>query len=185
MTQDIEIRLSGSGGQGLGLSGRILAEALTLEGRSVAQSQSYEPTSRGGLSRSDLVAGDDTPDYPLVTALDFLLVLDQCAVTDLDGLIKPSALVLADSDRVPEPPRGDFAVYTLPFTETARTLGNERIANIVALAALVTLGDLCPSDTLETAIRSRTPKGFLDLNLEAMSAGLRMARTDETKRAQA
>lgn len=185
MTQDIEIRLSGSGGQGLGLSGRILAEALTKEGRRVAQSQSYEPTSRGGLSRSDLVAGDDTPDYPLVTALDFLLILDQCAVTDLEELIKPRTLVLADSDRVPEPPRGDFAVYTLPFTDTARRLGNERVANIVALAALVSLGGLCPGETLETAIRSRTPKGFLDLNLEAMNAGFQLVRPDETKRARA
>jgi 2-oxoglutarate ferredoxin oxidoreductase subunit gamma len=43
----IEIRLCGSGGQGRLVAGAILAEALTLEGLSVAQSQSFEPTSRG------------------------------------------------------------------------------------------------------------------------------------------
>ena len=65
-----EIRFSGSGGQGLILSARTLATALTLDGKKVAQSQSYEPTSRGGLSRSDLVVAQETVDYPLVTKLD-------------------------------------------------------------------------------------------------------------------
>ena len=101
----LEIRLSGAGGQGLQLSAGILAEALVLEGRTVAQSQSYEPTSRGGLSRSDLVVGDEAPDYPLATALDLLLILDNCAAEASTDLLKPDAVVLADTTRVPEPPR--------------------------------------------------------------------------------
>ena len=69
MGKQLEIRLSGSGGQGLILAAGILAEALVAEGRSAAQSQSYEPTSRGGLSRSDLVVSDGEADYPLVTCM--------------------------------------------------------------------------------------------------------------------
>jgi 2-oxoglutarate ferredoxin oxidoreductase subunit gamma len=177
---ELEIRLSGSGGQGLILSARILSEALTLEGRTVAQSQSYEPTSRGGLSRSDLVVGDDVPDYPLVTTLDFLLILDQCAAEASSGLIKTGATVIVDSRRVSAPPQGDFALHALPLSETARKLGNERVANIVALGALVELSGVCRRDSLEQAIRARTPKGYLDLNLEAMAAGGRLATPDES-----
>ena len=59
-SREIEIRLCGSGGQGLLVAGAILAEALTLEGLRVAQSQSFEPTSRGGMSRTDLVGSDGT-----------------------------------------------------------------------------------------------------------------------------
>ena len=55
-----EIRLSGTGGQGLQLAMRVLAEALLHEAHHVAYSQSYEPTSRGGVSRADLVLGIDT-----------------------------------------------------------------------------------------------------------------------------
>jgi 2-oxoglutarate ferredoxin oxidoreductase subunit gamma len=175
---ELEIRLSGSGGQGLILSARILSEALTLEGRTVAQSQSYEPTSRGGLSRSDLVVGDGVPDYPLVTALDSLLILDQCAAEASAGLIKAGATVIVDTRRVTAPPQGDFALYALPLSETARRLGNERVANIVALGALVELSGVCRRDSLEQAIRARTPKGYLDLNLEAMAAGGRLATQD-------
>jgi 2-oxoglutarate ferredoxin oxidoreductase subunit gamma len=178
---ELEIRLSGSGGQGLILSARILSEALTLEGRTVAQSQSYEPTSRGGLSRSDLVVGDDVPDYPLVTALDFLLILDQCAAEASSGLIKAGATVIADTRRVPAPPQGDFTLHALPLSETARGLGNERVANIVALGALVELSGVCRRDSLEQAIRARTPKGYLDLNLEAMAASARLVNAAEAR----
>ncbi len=176
---ELEIRLSGAGGQGLLLSAGILAEALVIEGRTVAQSQSYEPTSRGGLSRSDLVVGDEAPDYPLATALDLLLILDQCAAEASTALLKPGATVLADTTRVPEPPHGDFALHQLPLTDTARRLGNERVANIVALGALVALSAPCRPDTLEQAIRARTPKGYLELNIEAMREGAGLATAKE------
>ena len=58
----IEIRLAGSGGQGLILGMHILFRALGLEGKRAAQSQSYEPTSRGGFCYSDLIVTEDPSD---------------------------------------------------------------------------------------------------------------------------
>lgn len=51
----IEIRLSGSGGQGLLLCGIILAEAAILEGLNAVQTQSYGPEARGGASKSEVI----------------------------------------------------------------------------------------------------------------------------------
>ena len=171
-----EIRLSGAGGQGLILAARILAACFLRQGRKVAQSQSYEPTSRGGLSQADVVVSDDVPDYPLVTALDHLVILDQCAVAASEGRIRDDALVLADAERVPRPPRGAFRTLSLPFIAHARALGNERVANIISVAALTDLGGLVPPELLEEVVRASAPKRFLDLNLEAMEAGWAMAR---------
>lgn len=174
---EFEIRLSGTAGQGLLLGARILSEALTLEGKQVAQSQSYEPTSRGELSRSDLVVSDSAVDYPLVTALDFLVVLDQAAAEVSRELVKKGGVVLVDAGRVPSPPQGDFTLYALPLSQEARALGNARVANMVALGALAGLSGICSQGALEQAIRAETPKGFLDLNLEAVREGQRMALT--------
>ncbi|HHN72681.1 MAG TPA: pyruvate ferredoxin oxidoreductase [Thermopetrobacter sp.] len=174
MTQT-EIRLSGSGGQGLILAARILADGFLRQGRRIAQSQSYEPTSRGGLSRADIVVSDDVPDYPLATALDWLVILDQCAVDASRGMIRDDALVLVDAERVDAPPRGPFRVRALPFVERARALGNERVANIVAIASLVAAGGLMPRELLEEVVRARAPKRFLALNLEALAAGFALA----------
>ena len=174
--RDIQVRLSGSGGQGLILSGRVLAAALVLEGKRVAQSQSYEPTSRGGLSRSDLVIGNEIPDYPLVTALDYLVILDDCAAAVSTPVLRPGATVLADDLHVTEPPSGDFTVHRLPLAETARALGNVRATNMVALGALVGLTEICAFASLEQAVRGGVPKRFVELNLAAVDEGRQLLR---------
>ncbi len=167
-----ELRFSGSGGQGLQLSAKILAGALAREGKTVAYSQSYEPTSRGGISRSDLVVGDNgAVDYPLVSALDYLLILDQCAAAASNDLIGNETLVLADARRVAEPPGDKAHLRLMPFSERAIALGNERAANVIALAALVGVSGLCERETLEQIVRSRVPRKFLDLNLDALQEG--------------
>jgi len=171
----IEIRIAGTGGQGLILATKMLADALASQGRRVAQSQTYEPTSRGGYCNSDLVASDGEVDYPLATALDHLVLLDRMAVAPSWPLLKPGALVIADTRLCPTLPEGDCRAAHLPMTRTAIELGSERVANIVALGALAALADLCDRETLERAVRSETPRAYLDLNMDALAAGFRLA----------
>ncbi len=166
-----EVRLGGVGGQGLQLSARILATALIAEGHHIAQSQSYEPTSRGGLSRADVVIDQGPVDYPLVTALDALVVLDQMAVAPSQSLLKPGAVVVADATRVPEPPTGSARVYQFDLVGAARDLGNPRVTNLVALGALVALAPLCSRQAIECAIRQVVPQRLCDINLKALADG--------------
>ena len=172
--KDFEIRFGGSGGQGLQLSARLLADALIREGRKVARSQSYEPTSRGGLSRADLVVAAKRIDYPLITALDVLVLLDQLPVAVSMPLLRPGALVIADARRAGDIPEGDHDLHLLPLSESALALGNERATNIVALGVLAGLGEVCEHDTLETVIRDGVPPRFLDLNLRAFAKGVEL-----------
>lgn len=171
-----EIRLSGTGGQGLGLGGKMLAEALSSEGMHVAQSQSYEPTSRGGMSRSDLVVTPETADYPLATALDYLLILDTKAMSISEGMINNDAVVLVDEELVPNPPKGNFKVFALPLSKTAISLGNLRVTNVVSLGALIALGDICSIETMEAAIKRITPKKYAQMNLDAVRAGFELVQ---------
>ncbi|MCP5037492.1 MAG: pyruvate ferredoxin oxidoreductase [Rhodobacteraceae bacterium] len=175
---NFEVRFSGSGGQGLILSAKFLSAALMAEGYNVAQSQSYEPVSRGGLSRSDLVVSKGQAAFPLSRGLDYLLILHGAAAHASDGLLSKNSLVLVDSELVPEPPKGDFTLISLPFTDTARKLGNKRVANIVALSALVARAGLCPMAVLENVVRTKTPPKFANLNMEAFEAGQALALQD-------
>jgi 2-oxoglutarate ferredoxin oxidoreductase subunit gamma len=115
----IEIRIGGTGGQGLILAGKMLADALASLGKRIAQSQTYEPTSRGGFCNSDLVVTDGEVDYPLATALDCLVLLDRMAVKPSWPLLTPGALVIADTRLCPELPKGDYRGCHLPLTRTA------------------------------------------------------------------
>ena len=58
-----ELRLSGSGGQGLILAGIILGEAASIYGgKQATQSQSYGPEARGGASRSEVIISEEKRD---------------------------------------------------------------------------------------------------------------------------
>ena len=167
----IELRLGGTGGQGLILSAKMLADALAASGKRVAQSQTYEPTSRGGYCNADLVISEGAVDFPIATALDQLVLLDRLAIKPSWHLLKPGALVIADTRQCPELPVGDYRRYHLPLSRTALELGSERVTNIVALGALLALSDLCDRKRVEQAVRAQTPRGFLDLNMDALAAG--------------
>lgn len=176
MKHAVELRLSGSGGQGLQFSARVLAEALLHEGCTVAQSQSYEPTSRGGVSRSDLVVSDGSIDYPLVTRLDYLVILDEVAAQFPPALLKPTATLLVDEGRVQAGVAGPWTIRRARFGEIARSLGNERAGNIVALGALTALASLCSYASMTAALTAETPPKFLALNREALDAGWRLVQ---------
>ncbi len=170
-----EIRLAGSGGQGLILGARMLFLAVGKEGKHAAQSQSYEPTSRGGFCYSDVVVSESDVDYPLASAIDVLLALDQVGLDHSTARLKPGALVVLDERLAPEPPAGDYRLHSLPLTYRALELGNPRAANIVGLGVLIALDELCDRQSLEQAIRDETPARFLESNLAALEAGFELA----------
>lgn len=169
----IEIRFGGTGGQGLILSAKMLADAVAGDGKNVAQSQSYEPTSRGGYCNADLVIVEGEVDFPLVTAIDSLVLLDRLAVQPSWPLLKQGALVIADTRLCPElPSQAEQRCLHLPLSATALEIGSERVTNMVALGALIALSDVCDRRRIERAVRANTPRNFLNLNMDALEAGL-------------
>ncbi len=174
---DIEIRLSGSGGQGILLAGRILADALGLEALRVAQSQSYEPTSRGGLSRADLVASDAEIDYPLASSLDYLVILDGIAVNASNDLLADNSLVLVDSSLSGLCSLDGHESRFLPFSESARGLGDIRSTNMIALGALVSLAGFCSEDNLLAAVARVAPAKLVDSATRAVGRGYSLVET--------
>ena len=63
----------------------------------------------------------------------------------------------------------------LPITDNAIAIGNPRVANVIALGVLDSLGELCGRPALETAVETMAPARFRELNLEALGAGYALA----------
>jgi 2-oxoglutarate ferredoxin oxidoreductase subunit gamma len=171
----IEIRLSGSGGQGLILAGVILAEAAAIyENKNAVQSQSYGPEARGGASKSEVIISDDEILYPKSTRLDYLLALNQEACDKYSRDLKEDGLLLVDSDAVEHVP--PVNVITFPLVKTAREkVGKIMTTNIVSLGALIGLSKVVSRNSLKKAVLARVPKGTEELNLKALAAGFSMA----------
>jgi len=97
--QKIEIRLSGTGGQGLILAGVILAEAAAIyDKKNAVQTQSYGPEARGGASKSEVIISDGEILYPKTTRLDYLLALNQESCDRYAKDLKEDGLLLVDKD---------------------------------------------------------------------------------------
>lgn len=175
---DLEVRISGSGGQGILLAGRILADALGHEALNVAQSQSYEPTSRGGLSRADLVASDADVDYPLASDLDYLVILDDIAATASNDLLQDDSLVVVDSPLQEHCELNGHQVHYLPISETARGLGDIRSTNMVALGALNSLAEFCSQDRLLAAVARVAPAKLVEPASRAVKQGYAIAEAE-------
>ena len=171
-----EIRLSGSGGQGLILMGIILAEAIGIYGgKYVAQTQSYGPEARGGSSKSEVIVSDEEIDYPKAIKLDLLLAMNQKSCDEFFPDLKPDGLLIVDSTFVTQLPTPK--AFQIPFTRIAREkFKKEVVANIVALGALSQLTPVVSLKAVESAVLARVPKGTEKLNRDALKAGMNAAK---------
>ena len=170
-----EIRLGGSGGQGIIMAGLVLAEAVGIyEGKYVCQTQSYGPEARGGYSKAEVVISDRPIDYPKVMKPDFLLAMNQSACDAYYLDLKPNGLLVVDSTLVTQVPTS--RVIALPFTEIARKkIGKEMVANMVALGAVGYLSKRVSIKSLTKALLSRVPKRTEEMNQQALNEGLKAA----------
>lgn len=174
MEDRIEIRLSGSGGQGLILAGIILAEAAILDGKNAVQSQSYGPEARGGASRAEVVISSGEIDYPKVTRPDILLALTEEAFNRFKNSMADEGIIILDSSIKNEGTQ--YKVIQLPILETARNnIGKSMVANIIAVGVITELTKIVTRQAAEKAVLKRVPKGTEDLNLKAFYAGCGLA----------
>ena len=175
MKERIEIRLAGTGGQGMILAGILLADAAIRDGKNVVQSQSYGPEARGGASRAEVIISEGEIDYPKVLNADILLCMSQTACDRYGTMMKKGGLLILDDVQVSRSPT-PYAVRA-PITKLAReTTGREITANVVAIGLLVGLTGVITRTAIEEAVQARAPPGTAEMNLRALAAGFEVAK---------
>jgi len=168
-----EIRLAGSGGQGIILAAIILAEAALLNGYYVAQSQRYGPETRGGTSTADVIVSNAEIDYPLTVSLDLLICLGQEAYNCNIAELKEEGFVIIDPDLV----KGiSWAkVVALHFDQIAQHYGDPRATNMAALGAVCALYSDISRDSVAEIIAKRLPSAKVEVNLTAFNEAFKQA----------
>lgn len=172
-----EIRVAGSGGQGIVLAGIMLAEAAIMDGRYVAQTQNYGPEARGGNSVSEVIVSDEEIDYPEALNLDVLVALTQEACVRNLPNMKEGGLVIADANLVRWVPWDRVA--RLPFQQIARRAGEGRAINMAALGAVASLCPIVSADSLVKVMARRLPPSKVEANWQAFNEALEA--TDKLK----
>ena len=166
-----EIRLSGTGGQGILTLGRILGHALALgHGFHVTQTQSYGPEARGGSSRSDLVVSSEPISYPKTASVDLLIALSQEACNSYFRNLKPGGVLLVDTGLVKQVPSNIY--LGLPFTEMTREkIKVPQAFNSVVLGAVTLLLPFAARATVRKSLECNLPPKLHELNIKAFNLG--------------
>ncbi len=171
----IEIRLSGSGGQGLILAGIILGEAAIAENKNAVHSQSYGTEARGGASRSEVILADGPVNFPEVSRPDILLAMTQQAGNKFIPGVRPGGIALIDSTFVNEVPDTPAQVYKAPITRRAiDQFGTDVVANILALGVIAGLTGIVSFHSLRQAVGRKVPERMREINTRALSEGWKM-----------
>ena len=173
----MELRLTGSGGQGVILATIILAEAALNGGKNAVQSQSYGPEARGGMCKAEVIVSDENVWFTKVVNPTFLLALTQNSLDKYTETVDENCVIMADSSlTLPERIKKN-RVFSVPILQTAReVVGKSFTANIVAVAAINAALGLVPFEVLKESVMNRIPKGTEAINIKALEEGAKLIK---------
>lgn len=182
MSDRFEIRVAGSGGQGVILAAVIIGQAAALkeEGLNSVQTQAYGPEARGGASKSEVVIARGEIDYPKAANPDLMVILTQKACDEYAHDAAKGSTIILDDFFVQQNPDVDAEIFRLPIVRTARdVIGREIVTNMVALGAaarVLELKGLMKPESIKAEILENVPKGSEELNSKAFEEGYKLMK---------
>ncbi|MDD5174671.1 MAG: 2-oxoacid:acceptor oxidoreductase family protein [Candidatus Omnitrophota bacterium] len=177
-TSKIEILLAGSGGQGIMLLGKLLAQAGLASRKNVTWMPSYGAEVRGGTAYAMTKISDKEIANPIITAPDILVAMNEPSLIKYENRLKPKGLLVLNRSLIKSKSnRKDISVVSIPMTQIASKLGSVRSANMVALGALLKRSKLFPVKIVINALHEMLgPKeDIFMLNKRAVEEGYKKA----------
>lgn len=174
----MEVALTGSGGQGLILAGKILAEAASIfDNKDAVMSQSYGPEARGGASRAEIIISKEKILYPKVMHTSILVVLSKESLEKFGKLLDPKGLLIVNETLIGDVAFTQKNVFKAPFTAMAIHLfDTPLVANIIALGALAAITGIVSRKSLIQAVLARVPQKVLVVDRLAVDAGFKAVK---------
>lgn len=180
MARYLDAIIAGFGGQGVMLTGNLLAYSGMREGLFVSYMPVYGPEMRGGTANCTVVVSEEEVGSPIILKPTSLIIMNRPSLDKFqprmqDGGINiiNSSLVdmeLADTKRL--------KCYAVPANDIADKLGNTRLANMVALGAYIEATGIIPLQAVEESLPSVISAHYHHLipkNVEALRAGAEVA----------
>lgn len=176
LQQAEKIIAAGSGGQGIMLLGKLLAEAGMRAGRKVTWLPSYGAEVRGGTANCMVVISRSEVGSPYVEKADTLIVMNQPSLGKFLSRLKPGGLLLYNSSLAKAPVRPELDVRGFPFSETAvSAAGSLKTANMVALGAYIALRKIFSAQNILEIVKQQK-RGLLEINKKALLAGIALVK---------
>jgi 2-oxoglutarate ferredoxin oxidoreductase subunit gamma len=171
----LEVLLTGIGGQGVQLAAKTLAMAATAEGHQVLMSSHYGGEMRGGQTEASVVVADEgLRTVPILESVWSAFVMHSRYWPGVEARLRPGGVVVANSSAASDIPDGDYRVIAVPAGEIAVEVGAAMSAGFVLLGAYSAVTGLVGLEALVGAMKELVPPyrtQHLAVNEAALRAG--------------
>ncbi|MBA7654895.1 Pyruvate synthase subunit PorC [subsurface metagenome] len=176
-----EVIIAGFGGQGIMLTGRLLAQTAMEAGKEVTYMPSYGAEVRGGTANCMVVIAEKKIACPVVAKPDSLIVLNKASLNKFGPRLKNNGLLIMNSSLIDTEPQldGSIEIITVPADELAIELGSPKSANMVALGAYLQKQGQFTAEEASQALPDVLAKRYhktLPVNTEALRRGAEFAK---------
>jgi len=164
-----QIIITGFGGQGIVLAGRILGQAASLgDHMESTLIQSYGPESRGGACSAQGIISDNPISYPYVRSADILAAMSQGGYDKYVGMLKDSGILIVDQDLV-APKNFTREHVAIPSTRLAEEMGRKMMANIIMVGCITAVTRAVTLEAARQTVSVSVPKGTEEMNIKAFT----------------
>lgn len=173
-----KVIIAGSGGQGIELSGELLAEALMYQGQNVTFFPSYGAQVRGGHAYCHVVASGEEIRSPVVERPDTLVALNQPAYDKYEGSVAEDGCVIVNSSMLQRRVGSRVRTIAIPATDKAIEMGNMLVANMIMMGAYRAVRQVLQREPFFKALAHHlTGKkaALLDIDQRAFDLGVELA----------
>ena len=170
-----EIIIAGFGGQGVLFCGQLLAYAGMDEGKQVTWIPSYGPEMRGGTANCTVVISDEEIGSPFVRNPQSVIAMNRPSLDKYEDMVTPGGVLVINTSMADRKAvRKDIKVVEVAANKEAETLGDQRMANMVLLGALLASLPVLPVESIQKALKAHLPERhqkLLSKNFDALLEG--------------
>ena len=170
-----EVIFAGFGGQGVLFGGQLLAYAGMDEGKEVTWIPSYGPEMRGGTANCTVVISDEEIGSPFVKHPTAVIAMNRPSLDKYESMVKPGGVLVVNTSMVDrKTTRTDIKVVEVDANVEAEKLGDQKMANMVLVGALLANLPFLPIESVEKALKAHLPERhhkLLPKNYEALEMG--------------
>ena len=173
--KQVNILISGFGGQGVLFTGKFLAYEGLLENREVTWLPSYGPEMRGGTASCSVIISDTPIGSPLVPNPDVLIAMNLPSLDKFEDAVTPGGMIFYDSSLIDrEVKRTDVKAFAIPATKIAGEENMATLANMIIMGKMLRETGMFPDEAIDKTIAkvvSAKRQNLVELNKKAISIG--------------
>lgn len=167
--------LSGFGGQGIMLIGQMIAYAGMMEGKEVTWMPSYGPEMRGGTANCTVIISDKEISSPIAAEATAVVAMNLPSLHKFESTVLAGGQLFINTSLIEEKSeRTDIDTYYIDANEIARqSLGNEKVANMVMLGAVINKTGIVKQESIEKVMEklfTGSKAKLIPLNKQALAA---------------